>query len=102
MRSVTRNVMVIAVAVVALVAIKVAQGQQQVGAALTQQQTEVPLTPGKAFTPDQQTKIEAIRKMREGLYLIAGLGGTSAGNIAIRVTNEGVIIIDDKFEPNFR
>jgi cyclase len=101
MRSVTKNVLVLSVAVLALVAIKVAEGQQQVGAALTQQQTEVPLTPGMAFTKDQQTRIESIRKVKDGLYLIAGLGGTSAGNIAIRVTNEGVIIIDDKFEPNF-
>jgi len=95
----TRQVFAFLMTVSALAAFAV--GQQQPEMALGQRQTEVLLTPGVALTPDQQAKIEAIRKVKDGLYIITGLGGTSAGNIAIRVTSEGVIIVDDKFEANF-
>jgi cyclase len=42
----------------------------------------------------------AITKLKDGLYLIPGYdGAVTGGNVAVRVTNEGVIIVDDKFPP---
>jgi cyclase len=38
-----------------------------------------------------------IEKLKDDLYVIIGNGG----NVAVYVTNEGVILIDDKFEPDF-
>ena len=37
-----------------------------------------------------------IEEVKDGLYVITGGGG----NVAARVTNEGVILVDDKFERN--
>ena len=42
----------------------------------------------------------AIREVKPGLYVIPGYdGATSGGNVAVRVTGEGTIIVDDKFPP---
>ena len=39
----------------------------------------------------------AIMKVKEGLYVIPGYDGVATGgNVAVRVTSEGVIIVDDK------
>jgi cyclase len=38
-----------------------------------------------------------IERVKDGLYVIS----ESGGNIAVRVTNEGLILVDDKFERNF-
>ncbi len=39
----------------------------------------------------------AIEEVQTGLYMITGPGG----NIGVRVTSEGVILIDDKFPQDF-
>ena len=39
----------------------------------------------------------SIEQVKEGLYAIIGSGG----NVGVRVTSEGVILIDDKFPQNF-
>jgi cyclase len=49
----------------------------------------------------QQAKGEpfttAITKIKDGLYVIPGYdGAATGGNVAVRVTSEGVIIVDDK------
>src|SRR5262245_6995541 len=42
----------------------------------------------------------AIMRLKEGLYVIPGYdGAVTGGNVAVRVTNDGVIIVDDKFPP---
>src|SRR5262245_4595338 len=42
----------------------------------------------------------AIMKLKDGLYVIPGYdGAVTGGNVAVRVTTEGVIIVDDKFPP---
>jgi glyoxylase-like metal-dependent hydrolase (beta-lactamase superfamily II) len=42
----------------------------------------------------------AITKLKDGLYVIPGYdGAVTGGNVAVRVTSEGVIIVDDKFPP---
>jgi cyclase len=39
----------------------------------------------------------AITKLKEGLYVIPGYdGAATGGNVAVRVTSEGVVIVDDK------
>ncbi len=54
-----------------------------------------------ALTPDQQARLQ-IRPVAEGLYLLPGFDGSqSGGNVAVRVTGEGVIIVDDKFPYSF-
>ncbi len=53
------------------------------------------------FTPEQEARLQ-IREVMEGLYVIPGFdGGQSGGNVAVRVTDEGVIIVDDKFPYSF-
>jgi cyclase len=54
-----------------------------------------------AFTPEQEARLQ-IREVMDGLYLIPGFdGGQSGGNVAVRVTDQGVIVVDDKFEYSF-
>ena len=49
------------------------------------------------FTPEQEARLQ-IRKLRDGLYVIPGFDGNmSGGNVAVRVTDDGVIIVDDKY-----
>ena len=53
------------------------------------------------FTPEQEARLQ-IREMMDGLYVIPGFdGGQSGGNVAVRVTDDGVIIVDDKFPYSF-
>jgi hypothetical protein len=48
-----------------------------------------------AWTQNRNAPAELkLNKVRDNLYEIEGDGG----NIAVRVTNEGVILIDDKYE----
>ncbi len=54
-----------------------------------------------AFTAQQEARLQ-IREVMEGLYVIPGFDGSqSGGNVAVRVTDEGVIIVDDKFPYSF-
>ena len=42
----------------------------------------------------------AIRQVKPGLYVIPGYDGqVTGGNTAVRVTSEGVVIVDDRFPP---
>ena len=40
----------------------------------------------------------SIEQVKEGLYAIIGSGG----NVGVRVTDEGVILIDDKYPPHLQ
>ena len=54
-----------------------------------------------AFTPEQEARLQ-IHQIMDGLYVIPGFdGGQSGGNVAVRVTSDGVIIADDKFPYSF-
>ena len=49
------------------------------------------------FTPEQEARLQ-IREVTDGLYVIPGFDGAqSGGNVAVRVTGDGVIIVDNKF-----
>jgi cyclase len=50
-----------------------------------------------AYTQTPSAPPNRIEKLKDDLYVIIGNGG----NVAVYVTNEGVILIDDKFEPDF-
>ena len=53
------------------------------------------------FTPEQEARLQ-IRGVKDGLYVIPGFdGGQSGGNVAVRVTDGGVIIVDNKFPYSF-
>ena len=53
------------------------------------------------LTPEQRARIQ-IREVMDGLYVIPGFdGGQSGGNVAVRVTDDGVIIVDNKFPYSF-
>ena len=44
----------------------------------------------------------AIMKVKDGLYVIPGYdGAATGGNVAVRVTSEGVIIVDDKLPSHY-
>ena len=45
----------------------------------------------------QQPESLSITSVKDGLYYINGVGG----NVGVRVTSEGVILVDDKFPRNF-
>ncbi len=54
-----------------------------------------------SLTPEQQARLQ-IQQVKDGLYVIPGFdGGLSGGAVAVRVTDEGVIIVDDKFPYSF-
>jgi glyoxylase-like metal-dependent hydrolase (beta-lactamase superfamily II) len=70
-----KKVVLLLVAVTALVAAQAARGQQP---------------KGEPFST-------AITKIKEGLYVIPGYdGAATGGNVAVRVTSEGTIIVDSK------
>src|SRR5262245_20779570 len=49
---------------------------------------------GEPFTTE-------ITRIKDGLYVIPGYDGqVTGGNVAVRVTGEGVIIVDDRFPPS--
>ena len=50
-----------------------------------------------ALTGAQAQSSLSIEEVKDGLHVIIGSGG----NVAVRVTSEGVILIDDKFPRNF-
>ena len=50
-----------------------------------------------AFTGVQGQQSLSIEQVKDGLYAIIGSGG----NVGVRVTSEGVILIDDKFPQDF-
>ena len=50
-----------------------------------------------AVTGLQAQNSLTIEQVKDGLYTISGSGG----NVGVRVTTEGVILIDDKFPRNF-
>ena len=53
------------------------------------------------LTPAQQARLQ-ITPVKDGLYIIPGFGGSlSGGNVAVRVTDDGVILVDDKFPYSF-
>ena len=53
------------------------------------------------FTPEQEARLQ-IRGVKDDLYVIPGFdGGQSGGNVAVRVTDDGVIIVDNKFPYSF-
>jgi cyclase len=53
------------------------------------------------LTSEQQARLQ-IREVMDGLYILPGFdGGQSGGNVAVRVTDDGVIIVDDKFPYSF-
>ena len=55
-----------------------------------------------ALTVSQVGGVQAqeltIEQVKDGLYVIVGSGG----NVGVRVTDEGVILVDDKFPQNFQ
>ena len=56
------------------------------------------------ISPDRLAEITAIRPVpgKDHLYVIPGLdGATTGGNVAVRVTNDGVILVDNKFPHSF-
>jgi glyoxylase-like metal-dependent hydrolase (beta-lactamase superfamily II) len=70
-----KDVAVLAAALGALVAASAARGQQPTG---------------EPFSTE-------IRKLKDGLYVIPGYdGAATGGNVAVRVTTEGIIIVDSK------
>jgi hypothetical protein len=42
----------------------------------------------------------AIQKIKDDLYVIGMAQGVGGGNVAVLVTSEGVILVDDMFERN--
>ena len=58
----------------------------------------------QAVTPERLAELTAIRPVpgKNGLYVIPGYdGGVTGGNVAVRVTNAGVILVDNKFPHSF-
>ncbi len=55
-------------------------------------------------TPEKLAEMTAIRPVsgKKGLYVIPGFdGGTTGGNVAVRVTNDGIVLVDNKFPHSF-
>ena len=53
------------------------------------------------LTSDQQARLQ-ITPVTDGLYVIPGFDGSlSGGNVAVRVTGDGVILVDNKFPYSF-
>ena len=58
----------------------------------------IPLAFGQQ--PQGEPFSTAIRPVKDGLYVIPGYdGAVTGGNVAVRVTSEGVIIVDDRLPP---
>ena len=58
----------------------------------------------QAPTAGKLAELTAIRPVpgKNGLYVIPGYdGGVTGGNVAVRVTNDGVILVDNKFPHSF-
>jgi glyoxylase-like metal-dependent hydrolase (beta-lactamase superfamily II) len=79
MGHVSRPVVLFALVATAVAAIPFASGQQP---------------SGEPFSTE-------IRKIKDGLYVIPGYdGAVTGGNVAVRVTGEGTIIVDDRLPPS--
>jgi cyclase len=79
MRHVSRPIVLLALVATALAAIPFAASQQPTG---------------EPFSTE-------IRKIKDGLYVIPGYdGAVTGGNVAVRVTGEGVVIVDDRLPPS--
>ena len=54
-----------------------------------------------SFPPMTDEEIAAVQVRpipgKDGLYLVPGFGGSSAGNVIFLVTDEGVLVVDNKF-----
>ena len=69
-----------------------------IGLGLAAMGLAVPFAVGQQ--PQGEPFSTAIRKLKDGLFVIPGYdGAVTGGNVAVRVTTEGVIIVDDKFPP---
>ena len=58
----------------------------------------------QTVTSERLAELTAIRPVpgKNGLYVIPGYdGGVTGGNVAVRVTNDGVILVDNKFPHSF-
>ena len=54
-----------------------------------------------SLLPDQQARLQ-ITQVKDGLYVIPGFDGSlSGGKVAVRVSGDGVILVDDKFPYSF-
>ena len=54
-----------------------------------------------AYTQNQPTRpVLKIEKIKGDLYVIAWAQGVGGGNVAVYVTSEGVILVDDMFDRN--
>ena len=56
------------------------------------------------ISPARLAELTAVRPVtgKKGLYVIPGYdGGTTGGNVAVRVTDDGVILVDNKFPHSF-
>ena len=83
-RLLAKTVVLVALIVVAYVSLGVVRGQ-----------------PAPTLTPDQRARLQ-IQPVKDGLYVIPGFDGSlSGGNVAVRVTDEGVILVDNKFPYSF-
>ncbi|HET9362112.1 MAG TPA: MBL fold metallo-hydrolase [Vicinamibacterales bacterium] len=59
----------------------------------------IPFAAGQQPTGDPFST--EIRKVKDGLYVIPGYdGAVTGGNVAVRVTSEGTIIVDDRLPPS--
>jgi cyclase len=52
------------------------------------------------YTQNQPAPPIGIQKLKDALYVIGVTRGVGAGNVAVRVTGEGVILVDDMFDRN--
>ena len=60
--------------------------------------------PAQAPTEEELAELMTIRPVpgKKGLYLIPGYdGGMTGGNVAVRITNDGVILVDNKFPHSY-
>lgn len=53
-----------------------------------------------AQQPEGEPFSTEIRLVKEGLYVIPGYDGVTGGNVAVRVTDAGVLIVDDRLPPS--
>ena len=64
----------------------------------------VPVATAQTPAAEELDEMTAIRPVpgKKGLYVIPGYDGrTTGGNVAVRVTNDGVILVDNKFPYSF-
>ncbi len=52
------------------------------------------------YTQSQPAPPIGIQKLKDDLYVIGVTRGVGAGNVAVQVTDEGVILVDDMFDRN--